>query len=449
MKKLVPVLLFALFVVNILHAQTSEALTNTIIIKMVKAKLSDDLIIDEINNSKVNFNVSIDSIKFLSNENVSNRVIEEMKVANGIQTPNSIKESITQKNPQEQKEPLLNNKENSVQPPTIPVKENMKQPSKEQMKSDIFRTKKLSIETTKTENGTIILIEKPEFTINAISYVTPMKELITFFNNEFTSLGDIIRDWDRQIRVSLERERHIMDTITMIDKVLTAKKNADAKAFNKEIIYQKSKLVRYWEKHNLLKNEMVTNEKNLIEALKNTSKETDNSIEEKFKEVSKNVRKTHPEPSIDETANEIIIPKQKFNSKIITYFAPITMILTYYQNEIISLQDYIEFWNGKAIDLVQKDSELNIRLKPLENELSQYLSTTKQNQKLKKKEISALKKQCDNITKERKQLAKKMLEDSEKLSDDLNKMRDEVKGAVMERFMDAIENIEHSYQYKF
>jgi hypothetical protein len=83
MKKVVSVLVIALFVVNSLHAQTTETLTNSTIIKMVKAKLSDDLIIDQINSSKVNFNVSTDSVKFLSDKNVSNKVIQVMKTASG------------------------------------------------------------------------------------------------------------------------------------------------------------------------------------------------------------------------------------------------------------------------------------------------------------------------------------------------------------------------------
>lgn len=194
---------------------------------------------------------------------------------------------------------------------------------------------------------------------------------------------------------------------------------------------------------------MVAEGKSLSEELKKISKETDNSIEAKFKEVGKNIKNADPDPSTKETSNAIVIPKQKFNSKVTGYFVPVTMMLVCYQNEIITIQNIIAVWNEKALTSIQKDSELRSQLEPLQNELAQYLATPKQNQKLKKKEISALKKQCETIEKERKQLSKQMADDSEKLSDDLNKMKAEVQLVVKERFTDIIENIEHSYQDKF
>jgi hypothetical protein len=59
----------------------TDALTNSTIINLVKAKLSDDFIINLINSSRVNFNVSVDSMIFLSNQNVSSSVIKAMKYA--------------------------------------------------------------------------------------------------------------------------------------------------------------------------------------------------------------------------------------------------------------------------------------------------------------------------------------------------------------------------------
>ena len=85
MKKIVSFLFLLFFAVAFAHAQTSEVLTNATIVKMVKAKLSDDIIIDEINNSKVNFDMSTEGLKELSAQNVSEPVIEAMKKAAGTQ----------------------------------------------------------------------------------------------------------------------------------------------------------------------------------------------------------------------------------------------------------------------------------------------------------------------------------------------------------------------------
>ena len=97
----------------------------------------------------------------------------------------------------------------------------------------------------------------------------------------------------------------------------------------------------------------------------------------------------------------------------------------------------------------QQDSLLRLQLEPLQSELSKYLATTKQDQKLKKKEISALKKQIENIEKERKTLSKQMETDSEKLAELMDKMSTEVQAVVKERYEDIIQEIEHYYKDKF
>jgi hypothetical protein len=61
--------------------QKTDILTNSSIVNLVKTKLSDNLIITLINGSEVNFNLSVDSMIFLSNQNVSSAVIMSMKNA--------------------------------------------------------------------------------------------------------------------------------------------------------------------------------------------------------------------------------------------------------------------------------------------------------------------------------------------------------------------------------
>lgn len=61
--------------------KSTDTLTNYSIIKLVKAKITNDIIINIINSYKVNFNVGIDSMILLSNQNVSSAVILAMKNA--------------------------------------------------------------------------------------------------------------------------------------------------------------------------------------------------------------------------------------------------------------------------------------------------------------------------------------------------------------------------------
>jgi len=496
MKKVVFILLIALFVVNNLQAQSSETLTNTTIIKMVKGKLSDDLIIDEINSSKVNFDLSDESVKSLKAANVSDPVMQAMKAVNETQNPAASAEIIlpaavataaviplsqaeapaqseiataaavpsTQAEGSAQSEiiqtidstELAASEESEISDEKItaavvaaPAEEALIKQETAQPTTETIQTNTFSIETSVTESGTLITIEKPALTLDALSYVIPVTELIPFYNKEFSSLADVIQEWDKKIRASLEKEKQSTEAISKLEIELTDLKNTNAKPFSNQIIEQKKNLVSLWEKHKAIKVEMVNEGKNLVEELTKVSKETQSAIDTKFKEVSKNVKNTDPDPSAGETLKAVDIPIQKFNSTVTGYFAPVTMMLVCYQNEIITVQNTIGSWNNRAMIRIQKDSELKKRLNPLQEELTQYLATSKQEQKLKKKEISALKKQCDAIEKERKQLAKLMADESVKLSEELNKMKTEVQSVVQERFTDIIENIDHSYKDKF
>ena len=456
MKKLVSVLVIALFAVNYINAQTTETLTNSTIIKMVKAKLSDDLIIDEINSSKVNFNVSIDSIKFLSNKNVSSRVIQAMKTANGTLTSTAetktntspqpatvqVKDTLKQPSP---KESTLTRKEISTPSAIVQLNDTLKKPTKEQLKSETLPSQELSKEKIKTESGNNNLLEKSTITVNAVSYVIPMEELITFFDKEFTSLAGVIQGWDQQIRNSLEKGDQIKEKILQVEKELTDKKNADANGFTNEIILLKNKLSDHRESYKQFRNLMVADGMKMAEELKDIGNKTDRSINNKFSEASQFVRKTDPDPSVSEIPKSITITKQKINDDIVNYIAPVTEMLFYYQNEIISLQDIIVVWNEKVTTINKKDSELSKQLEPLKKELINYQLNPKEN----KKEISELKKQCTDIDKERKLLTRQIGTDSKELSGSLTQICKEVQSSVKERLSDIIENIKYSYQDNF
>ena len=201
--------------------------------------------------------------------------------------------------------------------------------------------KKLTVEAQAAENNITILIEQPALTIETVSYVQPVSDLIPFYNAQFSSLAGIIQDWDKKLKASLEKEKQSKAATAKIEKELTLKKNADARPFSKEITDLKQNLVLSWENHKKLKTEMANEGKSLVEELKKISKETESAIDTKFKEVSKNVKSTDPDPSKGETAKPVQIPKQKFKSTVTGYFAPVTMMLVYYQNEIIAVQKTI------------------------------------------------------------------------------------------------------------
>jgi predicted nucleic acid-binding Zn-ribbon protein len=425
MKKLVSVLVIALFAVNISYAQTTETLTNSIIIKMVKAKLSDDLIIGEINGSKVNFNLSTDSIIFLSNANVSSSVLQAMKSA-AIETAVTVKDI-------------------SSPSAIVLLNDTLNKPVKEQMKSESIPVKEIPKEKIITESSNKNLSEKSSFSVNAVGYVIPLEELMMFFDNEFNSLVAHIQSWDQQIRNSIEKGNLIREKILEVEMELTDKKNADTKVFTPEIISLKNKLSEYRESYKQFENNMVIDGLRIVKEIDDIGSELDKSINKNFSDVSQFVKKTDPDPSVIVTPKSINIPRQKINENIVSHISPITEMLFCYQNQIISLRDIIELWNIKVMTINKKDTDLSTQLEPLEKELKNLQLNAKAN----KEAISALKKQCTNIEKERKLLSRQMGTDSKELSGFLGLICKEAQSSVKERLSDIIENIKYSYQDNF
>jgi predicted nucleic acid-binding Zn-ribbon protein len=425
MKKLVSVLVIALFAVNISYAQTTETLTNSIIIKMVKAKLSDDLIIGEINGSKVNFNLSTDSIRFLSNANVSSSVLQAMKSA-AIETAVTVKDI-------------------SSPSAIVLLNDTLNKPVKEQMKSESIPVKEIPKEKIITESSNKNLSEKSSFSVNAVGYVIPLEGLMMFFDNEFNSLVAHIQSWDQQIRNSIEKGNLIREKILEVEMELTDKKNADTKVFTPEIISLKNKLSEYRESYKQFENNMVIDGLRIVKEIDDIGSELDKSINKNFSDVSQFVKKTDPDPSVIVTPKSINIPRQKINENIVSHIAPITEMLFCYQNQIISLRDIIELWNIKVMTINKKDTDLSTQLEPLEKELKNLQLNAKAN----KEAISALKKQCTNIEKERKLLSRQMGTDSKELSGFLGLICKEAQSSVKERLSDIIENIKYSYQDNF
>jgi hypothetical protein len=181
MKKIVSVLVFAVFAVSNLYPQTTETLTNSIILKMVRAKLSDELIIDEINNSRTSFNVSTDSIKLLLGNNVSEAVIRAMQTVTGTKasiistTDTGSGQNVVAEVADTMKQPILNeplrsNTENVSHSETIMAKDTLKKPSEEVIKSESLPPAKLITEKIVTGNKDNNPIEESTITADAIGY---------------------------------------------------------------------------------------------------------------------------------------------------------------------------------------------------------------------------------------------------------------------------------------
>lgn len=432
MKKFVSVLLMFMFFVSCLQAQPAEKLTNSIIVKMVKAKLSDDLIIGEINSSEVNFDLSMDSLNYLSSQNVSLQILQAMKVALSNQTSTTSPVSIPQTNPVEPEKPADLVPETSVQPAPIPANNTGRKPEVEQ------------ISTPKEEvavQPVVLPANENEIQVNALSFIIPMTDLMLFFDSETTSLSGVIQKWDQQIRNSIESGRQIQKNIRELELKLTDKKNASSKGFTNEIFVLKKQLLDYRESYKQFKSKFLADGMNITKELKEIGSETDRAISSKFNAVGNNVRSANSDPSA-ELMKPLTLTKQKIDTNVINYVSPVTEMIVFYQNEIVALKDIIQLWNQDVLEIRKKDSELSKQLEPKNQQLITYQSDPKKN----KKEITALKKQCSDLEKERKLLTQQMGKNSKELSKYLDVICKEAQGAAKERYTDIIDNINYIFQ---
>ncbi len=412
-----------------IQAQTLTVLTNNTIVKMVKASLSDEIIIDEINNANVNFNLSPDSVSYLANEKVSEQVIQVMKVVNEKQNP--VAEITAQEEPVDY---------NSTQT-TEPTQEI-------QTETQITTNQVATSETTEplvSENKIQQANESTTNSIEAVSYTIPIEGLINYFNNEYNNMTNLIKGYDSRIRDSINRINKIKLTLTQYEKDLTNTKNADTKAFTNDILIIKKSVVSYREKYKQAKGKMFTDGMNIVKEIKEKSEAKNSEIGSKFSETCKNIKDYKSDPSKGREAKTISITKQKFNEEIINYVTSLKEIPCFYQNEIIVLQNLITQYSIKAEEIIKKDAELAKQLEPLDKQMNDLKQDSKKN----KKEISELKKQCSKIEKERKQLEEQMGSDSKQLSESLKQSSKEIQSTLIARYIDIIETINFSYLDKF
>lgn len=427
MKKFVLVLSILILAVGHSFSQSSETLTNSTILKMVKANLSDEIIIDEINNGTVNFNLSSDSLDLLVKQNVSSSVIAAMKTAG-----------------KEIMETPVSESQNTVETPVTETSQvDIQLPSPLTIKEESWTD-----EIPDPENRNYV-VQRSGTQVNSISYVNHLNDLVLFYDQQFISLLKIIQKWDMHVAQQIQKEKDLSDKMNKLRNDLNEEKNATAQPFNSKISNLKASLAKVRTEHNLLREKFTSYGKFLSQELTNLDKTTESQIKEKFDEVTKKISKDDPDPSVSESFELIEIPRKKFKADLVVHLTPVTIIPAFFENEILQVRDTIEIWSGRAFNLIKKDATVKAKLDPLTKKLAGYLSESKEKQKLNKLDINALKKECATLTKERKNLAKQMEKESEQLADNISTLKEQIIAAINERFLDAIENLNQTYQDKF
>lgn len=451
MKKILFVLLALISAGSIVHAQTADILTNSSIVKMVKAKLSDDLILDMIQTSEVKFDVSNDAINSLKSEQVPDQIIEAMKTAARSQERQVIAEPAEIYN-----QNLQNTQVATIAPAVataaiVPPAAITKQP----IQAEVVTTPKAEPLQSQPQvqpqpqpltPGVKALAEPTEQApvLETLSYVIPIRVLVNYYENEFVELSAEISRWDKQIRDSVEVINRINAQINQLETELRAKKNADSKKYSAEIISLKNKQDLQRARYKQAKNNMQKSGEDLCKNLEDISSKKASSIGDKYDEARAQIKDMKMEPSRVGSAVPVTFTKLRIYDNTTKFLQPLSEMLVWHQNEIDELYKIAVSYNAKVKEVIEKDAEISKQLEPVNSKLDEYKTDTKKY----KQEIATLKKQKSALEKQRKQVTEGMEKDSDELAGTLKLLRAEIQASSKERFADIINNIKFLYQEK-
>ena len=408
MKRTISLLLVLLFAASLITAQTPETLTNSSVIKMSKANLSEELITDMIKSSPVQFDLSDSGLKSLVSAGVSPGVIEAMKNAAGFKSQATVKT-----------DPVIEKK--TVEPIPEPQNQVTYVPPAEKP----------------AESG-------PDQAFTALNYVAPLTELIKFNENQLTSFETVIAEWDKQVLTYMADIEKVNGQINQVETELRDKKNADTKGYSADILALQKKLGLYRGTYSQSRETMLKGGEKIIGKLEEIRNESLRVLGKRYGEVSQQVSSSNINPAVGENAVPVNYTKQPINDRTVRYITPATEMLVWYQNEIDVLSVIIRDWNPRVTRVIQEDDRLQKQLAPIDSKLEEL----KANSKLNKAEISTLKKQVSEIEKSRKQLADQMKDDSKELASVLKQLNQSNQESVKQRFTDIIENITYAFQEK-
>lgn len=406
MKRYISLVLTGLLLVVAVNAQNPETLTNSSVIRMSKANLSDALITDMIENSPVKFDLSAGALKNLESEGVSPVVVQSMKTA------------ATKKPGAETTPPV---KEKVPVPPPVPSGQ---APMGEPPWEPSLTTGTMSLE--------------------ALNYVAPVAELIKFNDNKFKGLEITLSEWDSQVRGYISDIGRVKEQMLQVERDLRMKKNADTEAFSEDIISLKGKLEAYRKNYKQSKDIMIKGGGTIVKNLEAMSSDISRDMSKAYSDASQKVGSANSDPAAGKQATTLSYPAREVTDKSVSYIVYLNEMLAWYQNEIMKLAEVINEWNPRVTKLLSEDEQLRSQMEPLEKKIEELSANTKQN----KTEISALKKQVSEIEKSRKKLADRMKADAKELASYIKQVSQKNQDSVSERFADIIENITYSFGEK-
>lgn len=400
-----------LFLAGLVCAQNADTLTNNSIMKMVKAKLSDELVIEVIQSSPVRFDFAESSMTILKEQNVSQTIIEAMKKASGFTN--------------EATPDLLAKPENKTPSVAIPAPPSQEKPV-----------------TAEPAVAPAVKSAEPAAEEVAIGYAAPLKNLITFHEAQFDELVSAIEKWDKKINALTDTKKRAWGLVTQTGDLLTEKKNADAKGFSSEIIDLKKKLNGYREDYKKTKDDMMKGGETIVKEIENFNSQKIKAAGNAYSDASQEIKSADNDPSTSPVTVSVTPKSLQMGDKTNSYLSPLQEMLVWHRNMITEIEKVIKKWNEKVKETYASDKELSLQLEPLKSKLDSYQSDTKKY----KTEIAALKKQISVVEKGRKNLRGKMDDDSRELAGYIKDVKADIQKTLEQRSADIIENINYSFR---
>lgn len=418
MKRCFSLLIAGLLLTLMSAAQTPETLTNSAVVKMSKARLSEELIIDIINTSPVSFDLSDNALKSLEEEGITSTVIGAMKSA-----ATAGAKTVTQ--------PTAATTENTKKKVTVPVTEPVSPP--EPVTGD-------------PDADDVTGVSEPGMTItqDAFAYLAPVIDIIRAHEKEFSRLDMTIAEWDKQIRTRIGEVNKTKGQMLQVEFDLRRQKNTDTKSFGDEILSLKKKLNAYRGKYEQEKASMVTEGQTIAKKLETIKNDCIRSSGKAYGDAIQKVNSVKTDPAAGKSANPYTSTVNSISMARVDHIVFATEMLAWYRNDISRLNSLIAEWNPKVETVVREDENLARQLKPKEERMEAIKGDAKQY----KAEIATLKKEISALEKERKKLADKMEDDAKAFAATLKQMSQENEAALKERFTDIIENITYSFSEK-
>jgi len=409
MKRLLILIIPWMFLMSPLSAQNSDLLTNSAVLKMVNAKLSNELIIDVIESSAVSFDLSPAAVDDLMSQKVPTPVIEAMKAATG-----------------------------------TPVTKVKAAPDQTDAASSAVASEPVpAVAETKPE---VISVPSPapvKFAENeAFGYVAPVTDLISFHEEEIEKFMNSVDEWSRRINDLIASANKVKEEISRTEKELMDLKNSDSKAYSDNIIAVRKKLNEQREALENAREEIVKAGEKSASELEKISSESIKSAGEKYSDVSQGIKSFDSDPSGFVKGTPVKQPAVNVDENINSCFTPVLEIPAWHKNKIIEAENVIRQWNEKVKSAVVKAGEIDGKMMPLKQKLADYQADPKKY----KNEISAVKKQISAVEKEKKSLIDRIEDDSRELSGFYKQENSDIQKILNQRFADIIENINYAFK---